>query len=91
MVHHVATKWEELGIELDLDEDGRLLDSISERRGGDEAKCCLDVLKAWLQGKGEEPKTWRTLVDCLREIRTDECHEAIKSIEENLLQNSKCL
>ena len=88
VVHHVAPKWEDLGIELNLDDDGTLMDSIRKERGKDEAKCCLDVLKAWLQGKGEEPKTWRTLVGCLREIKAE---EAIRSIEENILQSSKCV
>ena len=86
VIRHVAPKWEDLGIELNLDDDGTLIDSIRKERGGDEAKCCLDVLKAWLQGKGEEPKTWRTLINCLREI---EAEEAIRSIEENILQSSK--
>ena len=75
-------------MELNLDDDGTLIDSISEKRGGDETKCCLDVLKAWLQGKGEEPKTWRTLVGCLREIKAE---DAVRSIEENILQSSKCI
>ena len=83
VIHHVAPKWEDLGIQLSLDDDGSLIDSISEKRGRDEAKCCLDVLKAWLQGKGEEPKTWRTLVDCLREIKAE---EAIRSIEKDILK-----
>ena len=86
VVRHVASKWEELGIQLNLDDDGSICDSISEKRGGDEAKCCLDVLKTWLQGKGEEPKTWRTLVDCLREIKAEEGEEAIRSIEDNVLK-----
>ena len=74
-----------MGIQLNLDDDGSICDSISEKRGGDEAKCCLDVLKAWLQGKGEEPKTWRTLVDCLREMKAE---ETIRPIEENILRST---
>ena len=89
VVPHVSSgKWEYLGIELDLDDDGTLVDHIRKERGGDEAKCCLDVLKAWLQGKGVEPKTWRTLVGCLRKI---EAKEAVRSIEENILQTSECM
>ena len=71
-----------MGIQLNLDDDGSICDSISKKRDGNEVKCCLDVLKAWLQGKGEEPKTWKTLVDCLREIKAEEGEEAIRSIED---------
>ena len=88
VVHQIALKWEDLGIQLNLDDDGTLINSISKNRGGDAAKCCLDVLKVWLQGRGEEPKTWRTLVDCLREIKAE---EAIRSIEKYTLQSSKCI
>ena len=28
-----------------------------------------EILRQWRQGKGKEPVTWRTLVDCLREVQ----------------------
>ena len=86
VVPHATPKWEDLGIELELDEDGQLLDDIKKERGKDEAKCCLDVLKKWLQGAGVEPKTWGTLIHCLREI---EAQEAVESIEENVLKGEE--
>ena len=76
--------WEDLGIELNLDEDGQLIDSIVEERAKDESKCCLDVLKIWLQGKGEEPKTYEVLIRCLREVGAE---GAIESIHKNILES----
>ena len=82
VVPHAASVWEELGIALNLDEDGTTVDSIAARRSGDARKYCTDVLKAWLQERGEEPKTWAVLIRCLREI---DAEDVIESITENVL------
>ena len=82
VIPHVGPKWEDLGIELELDGDGQLLDEIKRDRRGDEEKCCLDVVKKWLQGAGVGPKTWRKLLECLREIAAT---NAINTIEANIL------
>ena len=79
LIPHASGIWEDLGIELNRDEDGTILDKIRRERGDNESKCCLDVVKAWLQGAGEEPKTWKTLMDCMREIQGAEA--AITSIQ----------
>ena len=83
VIPHVGPKWEDLGIELELDDDDQLLDEIKRDRRGDEEKCCLDVVRKWLQGAGPvEPRTWRKLLECLREI---DATDAINSIEANIL------
>lgn len=74
--------WEELGIELELDDDGTIVDQIRQERGGNKAKCCLDVVKTWRKGTGMEPKTWGTLLKCLRAVSGAEA--AITSIQENI-------
>ncbi len=75
--------WEDLGIELELDEDGSILDKILREREGNQSKCCLDVVKAWLQGAGVGPKTWGTVLESLGAISGGE--GAITSIQENIL------
>ena len=64
--------WEELGIALNLDEDGITIDTIAEKRDGDARKCCLDALKLWLQGKGEEPQSWAVLIRCLHDASAED-------------------
>ena len=83
-----ASKWEELGTALGLadDDDGERLSAIEAKRSGNEEKCFMDVVSAWLRGTGRLPKTWVTLLRCLEEI---EMHQAVKSIQENIL-NCKC-
>ena len=87
MIPLAAPKWEELGIELEVvDDNGRLIDKIKAERGNDEKKCCLDVVKPWLQGAGMEPKTWGVLVACLKDI---DAGDAVQSIEENIIKGIK--
>ena len=52
VIGFAAHQWEDLGIELNIDDNGSKLDEIKKERRGDEAKCCLDVLKAWLHAGG---------------------------------------
>ena len=65
------------------EDDGKLLNEIENKKGGNEGKCFMEVVTVWLRGAGVRPKTWGTLLGCLEEI---EMHEVIKSIRENFLQ-----
>ena len=80
-----ASRWEELGTALGLadNDDGELLSKIESKRSGNEEKCFMDVVTAWLRGNGVLPKTWGTLLRCLGET---EIHEAVRSIQENILK-----
>ena len=80
-----ASQWEELGTALGLadEDDGELLSNIESKRSGNEEKCFMDVVTAWLRGTGVLPKTWGTLLHCLQET---EIHEAVRSIQENILK-----
>ena len=80
-----ASQWEELGIALGLaDEDnGQLLSEIESKKGENEGKCFMEVVTVWLKGTGKSPKTWETLLQCLAEI---EMHDAVRSIQKNILK-----
>ena len=80
-----ASQWEELGTALGLadEDDGELLSKIESKRSGNEEKCFMDMVTAWLRGNGVSPKTWGTLLRCLEET---EIHEAVRSIQENILK-----
>ena len=80
-----ASQWEELGTALGLadEDDGELLSNIESKRSGNEEKCFMDMVTAWLRGTGVLPKTWGTLLRCLQET---ELHEAVRSIQENILK-----
>ena len=58
----VASKWEDLGLALDLKQDQ--LDIINSDRGGCSAKLGATV-SAWLRGEGGE-RSWKFLCAALR-------------------------
>ena len=64
------------------EDDGQLLSEIETRKGGNEGKCFMEVVNVWLRGSGVGPKTWGTLLHCLKET---EMNEAVRSIQENIL------
>ena len=64
------------------EDDGQLLSEIETRKGGNEGKCFMEVVNVWLRGSGVGPKTWGTLLHCLKET---EMHEAVQSIQEKIL------
>ena len=80
-----ARQWEELGIALGLadDDDGQLLSEIESKKDRNEGRCFMEVVTVWLRGKGVSPKTWGTLLHCLKET---EMHQAVTSIQENILK-----
>ena len=80
-----ARQWEELGIALGLadDDDGQLLSEIESKKDRNEGRCFMEVVTVWLRGKGMSPKTWGTLLHCLQET---EMHQAVTSIQENILK-----
>jgi len=59
-----------------------MLSEIETRKGGNEGKCFMEVVNVWLRRTGVGPKTWGTLLHCLKET---EMHEAVRSIQENIL------
>ena len=80
-----ASQWEELGTALGLadEDDGQLLSEIENKKGENEGKCFMEMVTVWLRGTGVSPKTWGTLLRCLEET---EIHQAVRSIQENILK-----
>ena len=81
-----ASQWEELGTALGLadEDDGELLSNIESKRSGNEEKCFMDVVTAWLRGTGVSPKTWGTLLHCLEET---EMYQAVRLTQKNILKH----
>ena len=65
------------------EDDGQLLSEIESKKGENEGKCFMEVVTVWLRGTGVLPKTWGTLLRCLEET---EMHQAVRSIQENILK-----
>lgn len=75
----IAAHWMDIGYCLDFDEDGNEVDMIEEQVGRNPKKCCLLMLKTWIQGKkGKEPKTWQTLLDIIISLDHKTAHDKVK-------------
>ena len=63
----IGTEYLTFGILLLEDETGAVVDKILEDSRGNPTEINLVILKKWLQGQGQQPVTWGTLVDVLRD------------------------
>ena len=75
-------RWYDIGLELGVgDEDGEFLDNIGRSCGDNEDKCFMKMIKKWVRS-GSPEVTWRTLLDCLREL---EIQVAVNCVESKFL------
>ena len=63
VVKEVSTDWEKLALALHLRGD-----IIREQRHFQPEAACRTILQRWLNGDGQQPATWGTLLDCLEDI-----------------------
>ena len=84
----VAYKWEELTIQLELDERGAKIGAIRTDfiQHGVE-KCCLQALLCWIRGEGAQPVSWAKLLAVIKDIQLP----AVSREIEAALQKGKCL
>lgn len=88
----IGDKWEEVAIELDLDDsedDGSRskLDDIREKRGDNPKMAAYDVLTSWLNNKRSKP-TWGKLIKALSDAGLQEVE---KSVTSYLSESCKCI
>ncbi len=68
VIKSLASHWKQFGILFDFDTDGAQLDLIEYENGTQNPqKCCLAMVKYWMAGNGEQPATWRKLIELLRD------------------------
>ena len=63
VVKEVSTDWEKLGLALHF--RGEI---IREQRHLQPEAACRIILQRWLNGDGQQPASWDTLLDCLEDI-----------------------
>ena len=69
----IASKWEELGVQL-LDEEQRKMLKNIEKNESDVQSCCTKLFDHWLTV--DVHASWNKLIEALKEI--DENHLAVK-------------
>ena len=81
VIPHVATEWNELGIELFNEEDIHMLDTIETDHKKDK-KRCFEMFRKWLMTY--DKVTWNQLVEALKSPGVQLRPVAAK-LEENLI------
>lgn len=68
VIKSLAPHWKQFGVLFDFDPDGAQLDLIESENGAQNPQnCCLALIKYWIAGNGEQPATWRKLIELLRD------------------------
>ena len=63
----IGAEYNKFGTLLLNDENGNKVRNIEVSKRGDPVDITVEILRQWLNGKGREPVTWQTLVECLRD------------------------
>ena len=68
VVSRIAAKWDLVAIYLRYEVEYKQL--IRENCHENARRCCVELLEDWLtSNRGVTPKTWRKLIEVLREIK----------------------
>ena len=79
----IGTIHTKFGVFLLDDETGATVDGIAQEHRGNPDDINTEILKKWLQGRGRQPITWRTLIEVLRDSQLTELAD---EIERNLVR-----
>ena len=63
-----ALKYSRFGILLLMDDTGSTVATIAKAKGPDPVDITTEIFSRWLEGTGLEPRSWLTLVKCLRSV-----------------------
>ena len=67
VVPNVSADWKDVAYALDY--DVQIVRRIINTHNGDSTKCCKELFEDWLiTSHGNEPKTWQTLLNALKEV-----------------------
>ena len=76
----VASRWQELGDQLEFDEFGAKLDAIKTKNLNDPEACCREMFQHWLKGNGVRPCSWRKLIELLEDCDFEVLAEQVNSV-----------
>ena len=68
----IGQKYWQFGILLLDDDDGHVIDAIVHEHQRDAEVINLKILQLWINGVGQQPVTWGTLIQVLHDIQLNE-------------------
>ena len=87
IVAEIQNDYELFGTLLLKDTSGSVIRSIKTVTHGSPLDSTAAILHQWLEGKGRQPVTWRTLIECLRDMKLNIVAESI----EGALSSEECI
>ena len=79
IVSRIAHKYLQFGILLLNDKQGHIVDAIVHDHR-DAEKITLKILQRWINGEGQQPVSWKTMVKVLQYIGLNELAKEIKEL-----------
>ena len=79
----IQNDYVKLGIQLLQDDTGNTIEGIERKKRGDPGDITVEIFRLWLQGKGRQPVTWQTLVECLEHTKLHVAANLIKAASNN--------
>ena len=64
MIKTVAVRWVELAIALDF--EFSVIETVQSNYSKAEL-ACISILNRWMNGEGQQPATWNTLIKALKD------------------------
>ena len=68
MISCMSKEYKKLGHILLNDDDGAIVDQITNDYHYKSQDIVLEIIKRWLRGKGKEPVSWRSLIEALNNL-----------------------
>ena len=80
VLERVGTRYTDFGTFLLEDHTGMKVSAIETARLRVSAPILQDIFQEWLQGRGKEPVTYATLVECLRSANLNVLADDIQEV-----------
>ena len=79
-MERIGSNYARFGIFILQDKDGAKVSALAHELQRDPLQICEKMVKQWLEGKGKQPVTYATLVNCLRDAQLNTLADDIEDV-----------
>ena len=77
----ISIKYSEFGLLLLNDPTGAKVRNIEHKHFRDAERINTEILEEWLEGRGKQPVSWRTLIEVLRDLKLSNLASDIEAVK----------
>ena len=81
IIREIGTNYHSLGTHLLQDRTGARVANISSNKGTSTEEATQEILRQWLEGSGQLPVTWMTLIEALEKAELHRLAQDIRAIK----------